>query len=150
MSNKNYAVGHTFSGKQIFHNFPVRKLKMSKQQCVDIYSDGNKKDLAASIFTRAVEVVVDDIIKNNVHFKLPPIGPNQAFIYMDKVSGDQFKKAFRRGKWRDVDFITSNFTGYQLALEIDSVHKIQKKKTIYLAPRDRDKITEQTNLGKQY
>jgi len=61
---------------------------MSKQQCVDIYSDGNKKDLAASIFTRAVEVVVDDIIKNNVHFKLPPIGPNQAFIYMDKVSGD--------------------------------------------------------------
>ena len=61
---------------------------MTKQQCVDIYPDGNKKDLAASIFTRAVEVIVNDIINNNVHFKLPQIGPNQAFIYMDKVSGN--------------------------------------------------------------
>ena len=150
MSNKNYAMGHAFTGKQIFQNFPVRKLQMTKQQCVDIYPDGNKKDLVASIFTRAVEVIVNDIINNNVHFKLPQIGPNQAFIYMDKVSGNQFKKAFKRGKWNDVDFITSNFTGYQLALEINSIHKIQKKKTIHLAPKDRDKITEQTNLGKQY
>jgi hypothetical protein len=31
---------------------------------------------------------------------------------MKRTEGDDFKKAFRRGKWRDVDFIVSNFCGY--------------------------------------
>jgi hypothetical protein len=31
---------------------------------------------------------------------------------MDKKQGDEFKKAFKNGKWRDVDFLESNFTGY--------------------------------------
>jgi hypothetical protein len=31
---------------------------------------------------------------------------------MKRTEGDDFKKAFRRGKWRDVDFIASNFCGY--------------------------------------
>jgi hypothetical protein len=31
---------------------------------------------------------------------------------MNKVSGNSFKNAFKNGKWRDVDFLTSNFTGY--------------------------------------
>jgi hypothetical protein len=31
---------------------------------------------------------------------------------MKRTEGDDFKNAFRRGKWRDVDFITSNFCGY--------------------------------------
>jgi hypothetical protein len=31
---------------------------------------------------------------------------------MQRTTGEDFKKAFKRGKWRDVDFITSNFSGY--------------------------------------
>jgi hypothetical protein len=31
---------------------------------------------------------------------------------MNKISGNNFKKAVKHGKWRDVDFLTSNFTGY--------------------------------------
>jgi hypothetical protein len=31
---------------------------------------------------------------------------------MNKTSGNNFKTAVKRGKWRDVDFLTSNFTGY--------------------------------------
>ena len=39
-------MGHAFTGKDLFMNFPVDKLKMSKEQCVEIYPDGNKRDLA--------------------------------------------------------------------------------------------------------
>jgi hypothetical protein len=31
MSNKNYAMGHAFSLKDLFMNFPIEKLKMTKQ-----------------------------------------------------------------------------------------------------------------------
>ncbi len=146
----NYAMGHAFSGKDLFMNFPVDKLKMSKEQCVEIYSDGNKRDLAESIFIRSVEMVVDDIIDNNVHFKLPGLGRTQAYIYMKRTEGKKFKKAFKNGKWNDVDFITSNFSGYQLALEMQSEKRLPRLKNIYLSAKDKQRIVEHTNNGKQY
>lgn len=131
-------------------NFPVNKLKMTKQQCVDVYSDGNKRDLAAQIFASALEMVVDDIIDNNVHFKLPGIGRTQSYIYMNRTCDKEFKKAFRNGKWNDVDFIESNFSGYQLVMEMQSDKRLPRQKQIYLSAKDRDRITEHTNNGKQY
>jgi len=74
MSNKNYAMGHAFSSHDLFMNFPVEKLKMTTEQCKEIYSDGSKRDLAASIFIRSVQMVIDDIIDNNTHFKFPGMG----------------------------------------------------------------------------
>lgn len=150
MSNKNYAMGHTFSLKDLFMNFPIHKLKMTKQQCIDVYSDGNKRDLAAQIFARSMQMIVNDIIDNNVHFKLPGRPSSQSYIYMKRTSDREFKKAFRNGKWNDVDFIESNFSGYQLTLETEYRNKPSKSKPIYLSAKDRDRITENTNNGKQY
>ena len=148
--SRNYAMGHCFTGKDIFNNFPVNKLKMSKEQCVATYPDGSKRDLAASIFTRSVQMVVDDIINNNVDFKFPTLGQTQAYLRMKRTTGQNFKKAFKNGKWNDVDFLTSNFSGYQIVLDMESKKRTTRQKDIYLSPKDRDRITENTNLGKQY
>lgn len=148
--SKNYAMGHAFTGKDLFMNFPVDKLKMSKEQCVEIYSDGNKRDLAEQIFIRSVQMVVDDIIDNNVHFKLPGLGRTQAYMYMKRTEGKKFKKAFKNGKWNDIDFITSNFSGYQLALEMQSEKRLPREKAIYLSAQDKQRIINHTNEGKQY
>lgn len=148
--SKNYAVGHSFMAKDLFMNFPVEKLKMSKEQCTQIYSDGNKRDLAESIFISSVQMVIDDIIDNNTHFKFPGIGRTQTYMYMNKVTGNKFKKAFKNGKWRDVDFITSNFTGYQLVLDMQSEKRISRQKPIYLSAKDKQRIIDKTNEGKQY
>ena len=148
--SRNYAMGHCFTGKDLFNNFPVNKLKMSKEQCVASYPDGSKRDLAASIFTRSVQMVVDDIINNNVDFKFPTLGQTQAYLRMKRTTGQNFKKAFKNGKWNDVDFLTSNFSGYQIVLDMESKKRTTRQKDIYLSPKDRDRITENTNLGKQY
>ena len=95
-------------------------------------------------------MIVDDIIENNVHFLLPTIGSNEAYLYMKKTSGNNFKKAFKNGKWRDVDFLTSNFTGYQLALSVKSSKRPAKEKSIYLDCKHKNRITELTNEGKRY
>lgn len=148
--SKNYAMGHAFTGKDLFMNFPVDKLKMSKEQCIEIYPDGNKRDLAEQIFIKSVQMVVDDIIDNNVHFKLPGLGRTQAYIYMKRTEGKKFKKAFKNGKWNDVDFLTSNFSGYQLALEMQSEKRLPRQKDIYLSAQDKQRIIDHTNAGKQY
>ena len=85
------ALGHTFSARELFQNFPLKKLKMTQDQCVKQYSDGNKRDLASSIFSRSVEMVIDDIIENNTQFKFPTLGRTQAYLQMNRTSGDEFK-----------------------------------------------------------
>lgn len=95
MSNKNYAMGHAFSLHDIFMNFPVEKLKMTSDQCKETYSDGNKRDLAASIFAKSVQMVVDDIIDNNVHFKLPGMARTQAYMYMKRTEGKNLRRHLR-------------------------------------------------------
>ena len=146
----NFAMGHTFSSQELFHNFPINKLKMDYDTVKKIYSDGDQRSLSASIFNKGMQLIVEDIIENNVHFMLPTTGSNEAYLYMKKTSGDNFKKAVRRGKWRDVDFLSSNFSGYQLALAIKSKKRPEKEKPIYLGYKHKDRITELTNEGKRY
>lgn len=145
-----FAMGHTFSAQDLFYNFPVDKLKMDVDTVKKIYSDGDKRALSASIFTKGMQLIVEDIIENNVHFLLPTVGSNEAYLYMMKTSGNHFKKAFKNGKWNDVDFITSNFTGYQLAMSVQSPKRPKKEKKIYLGYKHKDRITELTNEGKRY
>lgn len=120
-------MGHSFTCHDIFMNFPVRKLKMTPEQCKEVYSDGSKRDLAASIWMSSVRLIIDDIIENNTQFKLPGMGRTQSYIQMKRTEGDDFKKAFRRGKWRDVDFIASNFCGYQLQFVMESKKEQEEK-----------------------
>ena len=145
-----FAMGHTFSAYDIFHNFPINKLKIDYDSVKKIYSDGNKRSLSASIFTKGMQLIIEDIIENNVHFLLPTLGSNESYLYMKKTSGKDFKNAFKKGKWNDVDFLTSNFTGYQLALSIKSPKRPEKEKPIYLGYKHKDRITELTNEGKRY
>lgn len=144
------ALGHAFSAKELFQNFPISKLKMNKEQCLKEYPDGNKRDLASSIFVRSVEMVIDDIIENNIQFKLPGLGQTQSYLQMKRTEGSDFKRAFKNGKWRDIDFIKSNFNGYQLSFIMQSLKRTMREKLIYLSKNKTQKITEYTNKGKQY
>jgi hypothetical protein len=149
-STQNFAMGHTFNTKDLFHNFPIDKLKMDYNTVRSIYSDGDKRSLSASIFAKGMQLIVEDIIENNVHFLLPTLGSNESYLYMKKTSGNDFKKAVKNGKWRDVDFLTSNFTGYQLSMSVKSTKRPEKEKSIYLGYKHKDRITELTNEGKRY
>ena len=146
----NFAMGHTFSAQEIFHNFPIEKLKIDYDTVRKIYSDGDKRSLSASIFTKGMQLIIEDIIENNTYFLLPTAGSNEAYLYMNKTSGNNFKNAVKHGKWKDVDFLTSNFTGYQLSLKTKSNKRPEKEKTIYLDYKHKDRITELTNEGKRY
>ena len=149
-SEQKFAMGHTFSSREIFHNFPIDKLKIDYDTVRNIYPDGDKRALSASIFNKGMQLIVEDIIENNVHFLLPTLGNNESYLYMKKTSGQDFKNLVRKGKWRDVDFLTSNFTGYQLALSVKSKKRPEKEKSIYLGYKHKDRITELTNEGKRY
>jgi hypothetical protein len=107
-----WSTGCAFSLDEVFENFPYKKLKITGKECQAINNNSHKKPLVKQIFRECVKEVLNDVIDNNVTFELPLSGKVKSDIHMQKISGDMFKALFKNGKWRDVNFLKSLFTGY--------------------------------------
>lgn len=146
----NYATGYAFNTDEIFENFPYDKLLVTCDDCNIVNGDYHKDKLVKRVFKDALKLILTDIIDNNVTFQLPT-GAARSEIHVNNFEGKQFEEARKNGKWLDVDFLTSNFTGNQLVLEIyGKGDSIKRRKPIYVDRRLRDRLTENTNNGIRY
>lgn len=135
----NYAVGCAFNQDEMMMNFKKQKLKTVKN-----------KELIKKIARDSIKLVLNDIIDNNVTFQLPT-GSRKADIHVRRIDGKEFVRARQNGKFQDVDFLSSNFSGNQLVLNMyDREGKPTRIKPIYLNKKYKDKLTNYTNQGKQY
>lgn len=144
----NYAVGHSFNVDEMFMNFPYKKLKLTCEDCKRINGNKDRDALVKKIFRDSVKVILSDIIDNNVTFILPT-NKGIADIHVRRTYGEDFKKARKRGKWKNVDFLSSNFSGNELVLSMKP-NVFSKEKIIYVDKNLKSKITENTNNGMQY
>ena len=134
-----YAVGCAFSQEEMFMNFNKKKLKTV-----------HNKEIIKKIARDAIKLVLKDIIDNNITFQLPT-GSRKSDIHVNRISGDDFMIARQNGKFQDVDFLNSNFSGYQMMLNMyDREGRPTRSKPIYLNKEYKNKLTEYTNQGKQY
>lgn len=144
----NYATGYAMNINDLFMSFPTNKLSLSSKTCEELIGNRHKETIAKQIFKSAINLVLDDIIENNATFILPTKS-KKAELYMKRFNREEFSKARRNGKWNKVDFLTSNFCAYQIIFHFQS-QGVMREKLIYLDPKHRDKITDYTNMGKQY
>ena len=135
----NYSLGYAFNLEEIMELFPLEKLKLTCDECEKIIGDRHRRKLVNRIFKDSVKVILNDIIDNNSTFKLPLRGGRTAETHMRKISGDTFMKLRKAGKWKNVDFLKSNFTGYMLCLYMFR-NGLRKRKNIYVNKELRDKI----------
>ncbi len=146
----NYATGCAFNLDEIFMNFDKSKLKMTSALCSDINKNPHKIALIKKIFRVALKIIINDIIDNNITFTLPT-GGRKSEIMMSRISGEQFSKARQNGKFMDIDFIESNFSGYELKFIMYRPDGAPTRtKTIYVDNKLKAKITQKTNQGMQY
>ena len=139
------ALGHACSALDLFANMKIEKFKMDKNG-----RNIKKRKKAASIFIASMRLIVQDIIDNNIQFKLPSVGTGSSYIQMYKITGERFKKAFRAGAFRNVDFIASNFTAYYIIFQMCSTKRTPRMKNLYVNNAYTNQITENTNKGKTY
>lgn len=144
----NYSTGCAFNLDEMFMNFPYNKLKMSCKDVKDITGDPHRQPLVKKIFRECVKEVLNDVIDNNVTFQLPT-GARPSDIHMKRIYGDDFSLARRHGKFKEIDFLASLFSGYQLVLNMYSKN-YTRTKNIYVDKKLKNKIIENTNNGKQY
>lgn len=146
----NFATGYAFNTKHIFRNFDYKKIKSVKSHYVNKEGRKRRRDhMVISVFIYAVKLILIDIFTNNNTFNLPLVSGKTAKIKMRAVRDEDFKNARRNGKFLDVDFIRSDYTGYVPTFEYQS-SKVIINKNIYVSKWLQDICTKRTNEGKTY
>ncbi len=143
---ENKALGCAFTSNILFSTFNIDKIKYTSKQVKSIVGYAfSKREFAARIFKDSVKLIINDIINNNINFELPtPSGQ----LHLVPIQGEDFKKARQNGAFRDVDYLKSNFTGYEMKLDIKT--KYPRSIPVHLDSKLKNKIVEQTNKGIQY
>ena len=147
---KHYAIGWACNLNDLFVRFPYEKCKSLIRNYFTKYTQRQK---VKQVFREGVQQILEDIIENNVTYKVQGIGYQGGEIHMEAVKGTEFEKARQNGKYKNIDFLESLFTGYQMYLYVHGkrdnfLHR--RKFPIYVNKLLRDKLVEYTNKGKTY
>lgn len=137
---------HAFSVKELFRDLDQGIL--NNLWVRNRYKD--KKILAEKIFCDCFFDILLDIINNNTTFVLPLRFGAIGELFMKQYADEEFKKLYKIGKFKNIDFVLSQFTGNTLAFRYgDRTHPI-KQKPIYVNRELKTLIEKYTNEGKQY
>ena len=144
-----YALGCAFNTRDLFTNFPYKKLKLTGRKCFAITGDDHRYRLIRKVFKYFMQIMIADVVQNNVTFWLPLFGTRKCNIHMRKVQGEEFKRLRRAGKWKDVDITKSFFCGYTMSFYMLG-KRTPRVKDVYLSKQYRDAIVAKTNQGFPY
>lgn len=113
------------------------------------YNYESRWHLCGSVLVYFFYLVILDIIKNNITFEFPMTGNYSASLYVKCFQDDEFKKLYSWGKFLGIDFIASEFKGYQIFYQWRCYNKIREK-PLYITHNIRNWFYSQINNGKQY
>ena len=147
---KNFATGWACNLNDLFIRFPYEKFKTFR---ITYPFKHQRKQKVKQIFREGVQQILNDIIENNNTFKIQGIGYQGGELHMEAIKGEEFEKVRKFGKFEDVDFLESLFTGYQMFLYVHGkrdnfLHR--RKFPVYVGKQLKDKITKYTNEGRTY
>lgn len=147
---KHYALGWACNLNDIFVRFPYEKCKnLIKNYKTKIL----RRQKIKRVFRTGVEIILNDIIENNVTFKVPSFKYNRGEIHFEPVTGSEFERLRAKGKFSGIDFLETLFTGYQLYFYIyGKANNLfpRKKVPIYISPYYKRKMETLANEGKTY
>lgn len=145
---KNFAIGWACNLNDLFVRFPYEKCKS-----LLFKTKAQQRQKIKQVFREGVNQILNDIIENNNTFKIQGVGYQKGEIHMEAITGSDFEKVREKGKFQNVDFLESLFTGYQMYIYVGGKRDnflYRRKFPIYVGKFLKDKLTEYTNQGKVY
>lgn len=149
MRQARYITPFAFRAIDLFETMNMKDVNIKRTVYDGLYHANKRQRLCAKILTYCFYIIVLDIIENNVTFVLPLQQNKKAYIYVKPVTGEAFKYARQRGAYKDIDFLASNFTGYQLVFSWWA-GKTARWKPIHISNVYKNKLTEKVNNGTVY
>ena len=73
-----------------------------------------------------------------------------AEICIEPIEGDEFKEMYKKGSFKNVDYVASQFTAYMVKYKYRLRNGRMRTKPIYLSKELNELLTKYTNEGKEY
>ena len=143
-----YNTSYCFTPWDLFETFNIKQLKIKKTTIAKKYGCDRKQMFCSKVLMYCMGLILLDVIENNVTFMFPT-EPRESCIYVKSFTGKTFQKLYSKGKFAGIDFLSSNFTGYQLYFRYKAKDTFREK-PIYISHTLRDKFYENINNGKVY
>lgn len=139
-----WATSYALTANDLYHKWNYKdKLKLDFSKIPYKY-ETNRQRFFSIVFKYFFYLLVKDIIENKVCFKLPKT--TKAYIEMIPTTGEDFIKCRQNGKFQDIDFLVSNFTGYDIGLRFITRYG-KWIKLMHVTQKYKDRITQLTNAG---
>lgn len=107
----------------------------------------NLRKYLGKIYMELMELVIDDIIENNVTFKLSLILDRKGTLQIRPIRDESFKDLMQNGSFEGLDFLKTDFTGYRLFY---SSSYRNKDRFVALDKRNKKRIIDKANNGMKY
>ena len=104
------------------------------------------EDALAEPFCYAMNLIINRILDEKERFKIPY---SDAYIDFEIVTGDKFIEQRQNGRFSNIDFVESDFTGYFLNY-FYKTKAYQKQMPIYLGGELKAKFIDGINSGVKY
>lgn len=139
----NYAVGSSFNLDDMMMNFPYKKLKVTCKECMEMIGNEHRDIFVKRVFVYCLKQILYEVINEGVTF-IMPTGARPSDIHLHRISGDDFKKSRKNGKFKDIDYLTSYFSAYEVSLFMYGNGRTRRK-SIYLNKEYKNQLSERIN-----
>lgn len=136
---------HGLTIPEIFTNVPMTITDKKWSWFIGKYGHTSSYgDAVSDPFKYCIAFILYKIINDKVRFKIPYA--KNGYIDFEIVQGEEFTKQRQNGRFKDIDFIESDFTGYSLKYYFDT-KSYQKSYPIYLGGELRRLFYNKINSG---
>lgn len=139
---------HGLTAEELFTNTPQSVINRKWRWFLKRYgSSSSYEDAIADPFKYGFGLILHYIIENRVRFIIPNVP--ESYIDFEIVTGDMFEKQKQDGRFGEIDFIESDFTGYALRYYFKT-KAYQKAYPIYIGGELKKKFLTGINSGVKY
>jgi len=143
-----YKTAYCFTAWDLYNDFNYKQIKVNKKTIIANYGVETRQELCGRVLVYLFYLIISDIIKNNITF-IWKIKTREMMIHVKSITGENFKQMYRKGCFMGIDFLSSNFTGYQICFRYDYKSGVREK-PLYINSKLKDIFYANINDGKQY
>lgn len=139
---------HGLTPGELYSNTPKKITNRKWRWWISNYGWTNSyEDSIAEPFKHCFALIINKMLDDKIRFKIPV--NSEAYIDFEIVNGDKFIEHRQNGRFSEVDFVESDFTGYFLNYYFKA-KAYQKVIPIYLGGEMKSKFLKGVNSGVKY
>lgn len=139
---------HGLTVEELFVNTPKSVIDKRWTWFIQRYGSTNSySDAISDPFKYAIGLILYHVLEHKERFIIPCV--SESYIDFEIVTGDMFEKQRQGGRFSEIDFIESDFTGYAIRYYFKA-RAYQKAYPIYIGGSLKKKFLDGINSGQKF